>query len=411
MKKEVAVILGAGLAGISLAYFLKKKNVVIFEKESAAGGLCRSQEVSGFIFDYDGHFLHARTYFFRNLIYKLLKGGLLCCKRKASVYFKGKFLPYPFQFNYQKAVANIEKKKEVKPARRAGPRDFFSWCLNKFGEDISENFLYPYNEKFWEISLKKLDYRWAEKFIPLEKNKINIGYNWEFFYPSRGMQEFIHAFLSHLETQINLGFEAEAIDIKRKTVGFKNGFSISYDKLFVSLPLAKLGSIIKDLPGRIKSRLSQLRFTSLYVLNLGLKSNLTSWGHWIYFSQDNIVFFRVGFPSNVSKDVVPVKFSSLYAEVSIVFRKTIDKIKLENKIICDLEKVGIIKKKDIVEKLGMFIEYGYPMPLLGKDKIVEEVEQFLKPYGIYLIGRYGCWQYYSMEDVVLRSRAIATATA
>ena len=46
-NRSKIVILGAGLAGLSTAYHLKK-DYEIYEKEGEVGGLCRSKNIDGF---------------------------------------------------------------------------------------------------------------------------------------------------------------------------------------------------------------------------------------------------------------------------------------------------------------------------------------------------------------------------
>ena len=85
MAKKKIIILGAGLAGLSAAWHLKQKGIraSVFEKEDTAGGLCRSKDINGFIFDYDGHLLHFQNSYTLELVKKLLKGNLACHKRSA----------------------------------------------------------------------------------------------------------------------------------------------------------------------------------------------------------------------------------------------------------------------------------------------------------------------------------------
>src|SRR2546430_4866206 len=49
------VIIGGGLAGLSAGYHLADFEPVLFEKEKAIGGLCRSFTQDGFTFDCTGH--------------------------------------------------------------------------------------------------------------------------------------------------------------------------------------------------------------------------------------------------------------------------------------------------------------------------------------------------------------------
>ena len=45
------LILGGGLAGLSTAYHLDEEPHLVLEAEDTAGGLCRSREIDGFVFD------------------------------------------------------------------------------------------------------------------------------------------------------------------------------------------------------------------------------------------------------------------------------------------------------------------------------------------------------------------------
>jgi protoporphyrinogen oxidase len=50
------IILGGGPAGLSAAYHLQDEYLLL-EKAERVGGLCKSVEENGFIFDYAGHIL------------------------------------------------------------------------------------------------------------------------------------------------------------------------------------------------------------------------------------------------------------------------------------------------------------------------------------------------------------------
>src|SRR4030066_102850 len=101
MAKKKIVVLGAGLAGLSTAWHLQRKGIAcqVFEKEPEAGGLCRSKNINGFIFDCDGHVLHFRHRYTLDLVRSLLGNNLIRHKRNASVYYRDRYVRYPFQAN------------------------------------------------------------------------------------------------------------------------------------------------------------------------------------------------------------------------------------------------------------------------------------------------------------------------
>ena len=71
MAKKRIIILGAGLAGLSTAWHLQRRGLdcQVYEKEPEVGGLCRSKNIGGFTFDFDGHLLHFKHNYTFNLIW------------------------------------------------------------------------------------------------------------------------------------------------------------------------------------------------------------------------------------------------------------------------------------------------------------------------------------------------------
>ena len=61
------LILGAGLSGISFAYFLNSDNYLILEKDSTPGGYCRTIKNPNYGWAYAGHFYHFKTEKYKKL--------------------------------------------------------------------------------------------------------------------------------------------------------------------------------------------------------------------------------------------------------------------------------------------------------------------------------------------------------
>ena len=64
-------ILGGGLSGLALGYFLRHEYEIL-EKESECGGLCRSFEKNGFTYDQGGHIIFSKDREILNLELQLL---------------------------------------------------------------------------------------------------------------------------------------------------------------------------------------------------------------------------------------------------------------------------------------------------------------------------------------------------
>ncbi|MBM3126818.1 MAG: amine oxidoreductase, partial [Chloroflexi bacterium] len=76
MQHYKYVILGAGPSGLSFAHTLKslgEDSFLVIEKESVAGGLCRSETVDGAPLDIGGgHFLDVKRQEALNLLFRFL---------------------------------------------------------------------------------------------------------------------------------------------------------------------------------------------------------------------------------------------------------------------------------------------------------------------------------------------------
>ena len=74
------IIIGAGLSGLSAAYHLRN-NYKILEKDSRVGGLCKSERIDGFTFDYTGHLIHLHYDYTKKLLTRFLGKNLRKIKR------------------------------------------------------------------------------------------------------------------------------------------------------------------------------------------------------------------------------------------------------------------------------------------------------------------------------------------
>src|SRR5438128_1105112 len=97
MKK--IVIIGGGLAGLSAGHHLAEYDPIVFEKEQAVGGLCRSFAQDGFTFDCTGHLIHLKNQYTKDLVARILPDAFNAHERLAAIYSKSTTTPYPFQAN------------------------------------------------------------------------------------------------------------------------------------------------------------------------------------------------------------------------------------------------------------------------------------------------------------------------
>jgi protoporphyrinogen oxidase len=419
------VILGGGLAGLSVAYHLRKK-YQLFEKEERVGGLCRSHQVRGFTFDYTGHLLHFRSAYAKDFAYRLLGNNIKAHNRRAWIFSKNVFTRYPFQANTYGLppeviaecllgfIESIKKSTSLPPAN-----NFKEWILQQFGSGIARHFMLPYNRKLWTIPLEAISLDWLKSFVPrpsitevikgaLTARHSSLGYNVKFYYPKQGgIESLIKAIKSNLRNTFT-NHEAKKIDLDAKRIYFCNGEKANYTKLVSTIPLPELIAISSPIPDDVKKAAEKLKYCSVYNLNLGLKGKRHGDKHWIYFPEKDIVFYRVGFNSSFCPKTAPPGQSAIYVEVSYSAAKPLNKKKIRERIRADLIKVGIINRlSDIVAELPLDIKYGYVIFDHQRKKRVETIQSFLNSQNICTLGRFGSWSYQTMEDAILAGSNVA----
>lgn len=428
MAKKRIIILGAGLAGLSAAWHLQRKGYgcQVFEKEPEVGGLCRSKKINGFTFDYDGHLLHFKHSYTFQLIKDLLGKNLIQHKRSAWIYSFDRFSRYPFQANLYGLPKSIVKDcllEFIKINRNGSKikenRSFRQWIDNTFGKGIARHFMIPYNTKFWTVPLDDLTCEWIDGFIPIptlkqiiegtiKESKQNLGYNAFFWYPEKGgINEISRAFAKQIRN-IYLGCPVNEIDLKRKEIRLNGAEKEKFDYIISTIPLPQMLYLLRKIPEDIGTCFKNLRWNSIFNLNLGIERRLNNSKHWIYFPEDTFCFFRIGFPHNFSPYIAPSDKSSLYVEVSYSTNKPIDKNDIVLRIREDLKKVGILTKDDriCVEDIND-IKYGYPIYDKNYRQSREMILKYFYQNNIMPCGRYGSWRYMSMEESILDGKKVS----
>jgi protoporphyrinogen oxidase len=431
------LIIGAGLAGLSTAYHLGNEDYQIYEKEGEVGGLCRSYEKDGFTFDYTGHLLHLRNDYTATLLEKLLPHTLTPHKRRASIYSKGVLTPYPFQANLYKLpkdvikeclIGFIEAKEMRKGARTRSGRphsrsgySFKDWILTTFGTGIAEHFMVPYNEKLWRRDVDELSSEWVDWSIPLPTldeviggalglENEHMGYSAQFLYPEAGGIGLLpQSFLPHVNT-VHCHRGLTAIDLKEKRAWFDDNRSVNYDFLVSTVPLPELIDMIRDVPSRIVEMRQGLKHISVLDVNMGIASDFLSDQHWIYFPEPEVPFYRAGFYSHFSFSAAPHKAASLYVEVSYLPDTPLHKNDIQRSVYDGLHASGIVQGNDqvIVEDV-IDIPYAYVIYDPFRQKNLPKIIDYLESNDVFSIGRYGSWEYMSMEDTLLQGKKVAEA--
>ena len=414
-------ILGGGLTGLSAGY---NSNGTIFEKKSRVGGHARSHEIDGYIFDEGIHVLHTSNEYVLNLMEEI-GADLVVKNRNAWICSHGAMTRFPFQANtfglppdiIRDCLLGFIENNFVDKTKIVNYRD---WIYFTFGDGIAENFMIPYSEKFWGVKPEKLTTDWVNVRHPkptlnevitgaISDQKKGFGINAIFRYPKvRGFGNIAYALSRNCKGQILCDMDVTEIDTENKLIEFNGNKQVPYKSQIIStIPLTKLLLLIKDTPPSLIEESKKLRTNSIFVVNLGLKKPNLSNKNWIYYLEKEFSFFRISFPYNEAKTVVPNKRTSISAEISYGNNNPLpcSKEEMPSRVIKDLIKAEVISQNDEIELIySIDIKHGYVIYDNNRKPTVNKIHKYLNGVGIIPCGRYGDWAYHWSDESILSGK-------
>ena len=168
------VILGAGPAGLTAGYEAVKKGFkpLIFEQEGQVGGISRTVDHRGYLFDIGGHRFFTKSEEVKAIWNEILGSEFLTRPRLSRIYYKSRFFNYPLK--PVNALANLGPGEalwvifsylaaQLKPSKPVVT--FEDWIIRNFGKRLFQIFFKTYTEKVWGISCRELQADWAAQRI------------------------------------------------------------------------------------------------------------------------------------------------------------------------------------------------------------------------------------------------------
>ncbi|CAN5175719.1 FAD-dependent oxidoreductase [soil metagenome] len=416
-SKSVAII-GGGIAGLSLAYFIGE-DCEILEKSMQCGGLCRSFEKDGLTYDLGGHVVFSSDKEILKLDLDLLKGNVGSHVRKNAVWYKDRLVKYPFENN----LAALDKEDLFdclwsflnNPQRPQ--RNFEDWMYNQFGRGITERYLIPYNQKIWKLTPRSMAADWVDRIpkpppedvlksavgIPTEGNLEQLN----FYYPtSGGFQALPDAIEKSVRGKITKGFNVQRVR-KRDDKWIVSGHSgdHEYDQLVSTIPLPYLLSVLDEAPAAVTAAARALKHNSLLVVMLGVRNPNNSGQFGIYFPQEHLLFHRVCFYNFFGHQneagASPVVAEITANEGDSTWSKTDTQI--IDSVIQGLKQEGFItSRSDVLTTEIRRVKHAYVVYDLARSQNLRIVNDYLDSIGLHRCGRFAEFRYIN-SDAVMRS--------
>jgi protoporphyrinogen oxidase len=417
---DMDLIIGAGLAGLSVAHHTKEKYRIL-EKGQSVGGLCKSISVENYIFDLGSHILFTNNDYVKKLYLTELKDNYNEQIRKAFIYLNDTYVKYPFEVNLyplpdeiiRECIDGVIKKANITPL------NFLEWIKTTFGEGIAKYYMLPYNEKIWKYPLEKMNVEWIAGRVPSPsvndmkrgaESEISRSYgpNAMFGYPKfGGIGALINKMANGKNIQLNSNVTEIKVSKKDILVTYsteKENHSLHTQKVYSSIPLPEIVKLLDNPPKEVIEASNKLVYNGLVCVMIGVnRPNITD-KHWLYFPEKELIFNRISFPMNYSQYTTPNKKSSILAEVT--YRKNpIDLHEVEKRVLKDLIKIKILKEDDIIDVCkSLKFKYAYVIYDLNHNKNVNIIHRYLRKNNIIPIGRFGEWEYYNMDKTIISGK-------
>ncbi len=430
-------VVGGGLAGLSVAKYLLElglKDVLVLEASERVGGLLKSEDVSGYVFDTGGsHIMFSKNPEVLAEMAALLNGDVIYHRRNTKIYYRGRFVKYPFE-NGLKDLPPEERYECLKGvldayiARLTGearePRNFLEWIKYVFGEAIASKYLIPYNKKIWKTDLDEISLDWVGGRVPnpplddVIKAAVGLdveGYKHQlnFCYPREGGIEVLAKSLARLlrvnGVTVRVNSPVTSVEhLPRNDLieVSSEGFTVRCECVVYTAPLNRSRKILEPILHERAAHLNELKTVSLAVIGVGVRGPTPPY-HWIYFPDPSVPFHRVGILSNYSPANAPASGAALIAEVSFKEGSAPPRTRVEREVLEGLESVGLLKLSNVEVIETWFWRDAYVLYDNRRGSVLAEILPLLREAGIFPHGRFGSWEYLNMDAVLLKSRKLA----
>ena len=437
MRKAGLLIVGAGPCGLGAALEMGKSgsgletDFLLVDAGDATGGWARSHTTAeGFTADFGGHVLFPHKHYqeFADLLEQLpIQWASSTPMRGVQV--ENRFLPYPAQRNLQRLpLRRLARAMSSVVVRRRRRKTFAEdnvegnlggYLQNAFGGYITRLLMRPLNEKQWAYPAESLTDVWVKhrsgsgtrnvadmKLGRILRNRLlgrdDLGWteDTKVSYPSHGGSGAIWQAVANTipREKILLNTRVVSVSLVEKTALLSTGETVRWEHMLSTMPLDLLLRSIPEQPALAAKARQFVKARSRLFL-FGVQGQMPARYRGLHSCQvtdEDVPFWRMNFPMTVSRGNGPEGCFSILCEVSEPADKPSRAAEeLRASVEESLCRMGLVggPEQQTVSRWEYTIEHGYPVPFLGRDALLAEVQPMLEKAGVYSRGRFGAWRY------------------
>lgn len=440
MTDDQTVVLGGGPAGLAAAYALGKvpRRAVVVEASDQVGGISRTVDYKGYLFDIGGHRFFTKFDEVQRLWDEVLGEDFLVRPRLSRIFYRNRFFDYPLR--PANALANLGMVEAVRcmlsylRAQLSAPSDenLETWVASRFGRRLFDIFFKTYTEKVWGIRCDEIGAEWASQRIknlslgvaiknavlgPFRKGEEVASLIERFHYPRRGpgmMYERMAARIQEMGNDVRLRTRAVsvrcdadrviAVDVRDPDGEVR---TLRGSHFLSSIPLTALVQMMKPAaPADVLASARALTYRHLLTIDLIVDAPDLFPDNWIYVHAPDLVVGRIQNFGNWSPEMVPTpNRTALGLEYFVSDGDplwTMPDDALVRFGEQELRKTGLARGASVVDGTVVRAPRAYPIYRIGYREHLDRVVAWVKRFSnLQPMGRYGMFKYNNADHSIL----------
>ena len=440
------LVIGAGPAGLTAAYQLSKNghDVLVLEKDPIyVGGISRTVNYKGFLFDIGGHRFFSKSKEIVDLWNEILPDDFIERPRLSRIFYRNKFYAYPLKafealrnlgiFEATRCMASFAMAKAF-PVEY--PRNFHQWVRNQFGERLFSIFFKTYTEKVWGMACDDISADWAAQRIKglslgaaiFDGLRRSFGIRQSadgagaksliesFRYPRRGpgmMWDAAAAKIKNFGGDVLMDRAVTALvydeTSKLWTVSVQHGEATETylaRNVLSSAPIRELMHAIKPTPLSL-FHARELKYRDFLTVVLIGESSINLPDNWVYIHDPSVQVGRVQNFRSWSPEMIPDETSTCLGLEYFCFEGdglwASDDSALIELAKQEITKIGLMKAEDVKDACVVRQAKAYPV---YDDSYAEHVETIRRELhsrfpSLHLIGRNGMHKYNNQDHAMM----------
>ena len=444
-KPSNVVIIGAGPAGLTAAYELSKHGVpaMVVEADNTVGGLSRTINYKGYLFDVGGHRFFSRWDEITQLWQEILGASFLKRPRLSRIYYRKKFFYYPlktanafFGLGLLEAIRIVFSYLLSRLMYYHNEQNLEQWVSNRFGKRLYEVFFKTYTEKVWGVPCTEISAEWAAQRIkglslttavrnaliqqktPTVKTMIN-----SFDYPERGPGQMWETLAQRLQGSgypVLMRRPVTRIVHEDNRVTFletqgPNGTERFCGTDFISsMPIRDLISALDPPPPpKVLHAANSLRYRDFLIVSLVVNRKEVMPDNWLYIHEPGVRVGRIQNFKNWSPFMVPDSSKTCLGMEYFVFENDELWSSSDEALIAlairEIVQLGLVRSEEIEDGAVVRMLKAYPMYDGGWAQRVETIRSYLATAmpNLQLVGRNGMHKYNNQDHSMMTALCAA----